>query len=80
MVERLIDGMTDTERKMLKWALISLYSIITGAVLWLCVDRVNMPHEYVRLERYQADQCRLEKQNERILTQVDKILEELRKK
>ena len=79
MVERFIDDLSELERKLLKWALISLYTIIAGAVLWLCVDRVNLSHEYVRLERYQADQCRIEKQNDRILTQVDKILEEIRK-
>ena len=83
MVEKL-KRIVEEKTILLVWVIIGLTSILTLATTVLIVDRINMPDKFVRLERYQADQsrmesayCRLESKLESFAHRMDRNFETL---
>ncbi len=67
-------GLNPTEARVLTYALYTVLFVLTGIIAWLSVEVHGMPEKYVRLERYQSDTAKVEKQLDSIDSKLDQII------
>ena len=80
------DGLSKVQGSVLAWVFSALLIILTTIVSWICLTIQDMPHEFVRLERYLADNSKVEKslirmecQSEKGFARLEKALEGIQK-
>ena len=70
-------GLSEEAVRILTWVIYMLILILTGATSYLIIQNSTLPDRYVRLERYQADNRRIEATTSRIETKFDKFSERM---
>ncbi|HCY85927.1 MAG TPA: hypothetical protein DHV36_12400 [Desulfobacteraceae bacterium] len=69
------NGLTVTQTKILTYAVYAVLFVLSSITAWLAIQVYAMPEKYVRLERYQADTKRVERQLECMNSKLDRLIE-----
>ena len=67
-------GLTGTATTVLTWLVYALIMFLTGVTGWQQIKFMNLPQEFVRLERYQSDKSDTKESLSRIERKLDELV------